>query len=304
MAASGGPPQNDTKSKKEITPEQRKLYIQLGVIGVLALIAGAIYLPGLLGGSKTPAVVAVPPASETTAPGAVAPVDGSLPGATDEPGAAGAATTVAATTGSKVSFPVMRSRTDPFVRPYFIPTPTPIPPPPPPIPPPVSIPLPVSIPSPGEAGGVGGVGGIALPGGPGGGGASSQQLRLPPITIARLDESRRRPTDTTPPRRTAGTTGGGGTINPSFDKRLSGVVIGDGVRAILEIQRGTELVTHVVSPGDEVDGITILNIQRFNDGTRTVTRMIIRENGEERSVDLRPSTAGAGGAPGGPGQIP
>jgi hypothetical protein len=62
-----------------------------------------------------------------------------------------------------------------------------------------------------------------------------------------------------------------------------------------------------VQPGDEVDGITVLNIQRFNDGTRTITRMIIRENGEERSVDLRAApTGGAGGAggPGAAGQLP
>jgi hypothetical protein len=148
---------------------------------------------------------------------------------------------------------------------------------------------------------------LILPGAPARSAELQKPLILPPVSITRLDEAARRPTDAFPPRRSVGAGSGGGTINPSFDKRLSGVVIGDGVRAILEIQRGTEVVTHVVQPGDEVDGITVLNIARYNDGTRTITRMTIRENGEERSVDLRASPqplTGAAGGPGAPGQLP
>jgi hypothetical protein len=81
--------------------------------------------------------------------------------------------------------------------------------------------------------------------------------------------------------------GGSGVPSPSTDKRLSGVIIADGVRALLEIQGPDGPITRVVQPGDEVDGITVLSIQRYNDGTKTVTRMLIRENGEERTVDLR-----------------
>lgn len=291
MAAAGGPPQNDTKAKKEITPEQRKLYIQLGVIGVLALIAGVIYLPGLFKGSSSTTVATAPTTNVVSTDAAPPAEGGGPPGTTTDAEGGAAPAPAAATTASVVTGPVMRSRTDPFVKLYFIPTPTPLPPP---VPPPVSIPFPEEPTR------------ISLPG-VAGGGAAMQPLVLPPVTINRLNESTRRPTDAFPPRRSAGEGSGGGTINPSFDKRLSGVVIGDGVRAILEIQRGTELVTHVVQPGDEVDGITVLNIQRFNDGTRNITRMIIRENGEERSVDLRPSAqplTGAGGGPGAPGQGP
>ena len=94
--------------------------------------------------------------------------------------------------------------------------------------------------------------------------------------------------------------------SPSFNKRLSGVVIGNGVRAILEISGGATPKTYVVQPGDVVEGITVLSISRFNEGGNQVTRMLIRENGGERYVDLKPgpprTAAGAeGGAPGAPG---
>lgn len=297
MAAASGTPQNEPKPKKEITPEQRKLYIGLGVIGVLTLIVGAMYLPGLLGGSSTPTVATAPTTAETTVAPPPPTDTGAPPGAPGAPeGEAAAAAPAAATTTSTVALPLMRSRPDPFVKLYFIPTPTPIPPPPPRIPPPVTIPSPVNVPFPVEGNR------ISLSGPARAGSSSQAPLNLPPVTINRLDEAARRPTDAFPPQRTVGAATGGGTINPSLDKRLSGVVIADGVRAILEIQRGGQVVTRVVQPGDEVDGITVLNIQRFNDGTRTVTRMIIRENGEERSVDLRASPQQSIVPGGGPGE--
>jgi hypothetical protein len=175
-----------------------------------------------------------------------------------------------------------RSRPDPFQQIYFIPTPTPVPPP---VPPPVPVPVPGEVPP------------VLLPGSSVSNQQFQQPLNLPPVSIRRLDETSRRPVDAFPPRRTAGGeggAGGGGSANPSTDKRLSGVIIGEGVRALLEIQGPGGTVTRVVQPGDEVEGITVISIQRFNDGTRLVTRMIIRENGEERSVDLR---AGAPVAP-------
>ena len=94
----------------------------------------------------------------------------------------------------------------------------------------------------------------------------------------------------------------------SANKRLSGVIIGDSVRALLEITVGDAAaggghgqdggadggaaettVVRVVQPGDEVDGIKILRIERVYEGGRQITRMFVREGNEERFVDLRPS---------------
>ena len=286
MAAPSGQQDKPKKEKKEVTPEQRKIYTQLGVIGVLALVAGVMYLPGMLSGGSTPDLPEAPPSTaETAANNAVTPPEGGA-GAADGAKPETAAAATAPVVQAAVAQPLARYRSDPFQQPYFIPTPTPVPPP---------LPLPVGIPSPFQ------ISPIALPGG--GGGASqsaSQPLNLPQVRINRLDETVRRPTDAFPPRRTVGAGGNsGGVPSPSSDKRLSGVIIADGVRALLEIQGPGGPVTRVVQPGDEVDGITVLSIQRFNDGTRTVTRMLIRENGEERSVELRAAPQQAAAAGGG-----
>ncbi len=101
----------------------------------------------------------------------------------------------------------------------------------------------------------------------------------------------------------------------SADKRLAGVIIGDSVRALLEIQQGNagggggegggdgggaaQVITRVVQPGDEVDGIKILRINREFENGRPVTRMYVLEGDQERYIDLRaaptPPTANAGG---------
>ncbi|HEX9996616.1 MAG TPA: hypothetical protein VGB45_05705 [Abditibacterium sp.] len=271
MAAASGQQQNTPeKAKKVVTPEQRKLYTQLGVVGFLALIAGGIYLPGMLSGDSTPESPQTP-AAVTPPPGMVDPPSADGPPTGNAPsGDEVAPAPVAQVT--TVSQPLARYRPDPFQQPYFIPTPTPVPPP---IPPPVGIPTPFQI-SP-----------VALPGNSGIAQTAQQPLNLPPVSINRLDETARRPTDAFPPRRSVGAVGGSGVPSPSTDKRLSGVIIADGVRALLEIQGPDGPITRVVQPGDEVDGITVLSIQRYNDGTKTVTRMLIRENGEERTVDLR-----------------
>lgn len=299
MAAASGQPQ-DTQIKKGVTPQQRKLFTGLGVAGALALIGGGLLFSGILGGKGaddgTVAAVA------NTVPNAVSGAPISAPITTDGTGTAvapgidpstGVAVPFAATT-SAVSQPVQRFRPDPFQQAYFIPTPVPTLPPLPPPPPPVFIPSPSEVEP------------IFLPGISGGNSELQRPLNLPPVRIARLDEGTRRPSGAFPPRRTLGGPGGAGVPDPSYDKRLSGVVIADGVRAILEIQGPAGPISRVVQPGDEVDGITVLNIQRFNDGTRTVTRMLIRENGEERTVELRAGVpvvpaggAFPGGAPGG-----
>lgn len=295
MAAASGQTQ-DTKTKKAITPQQRKLFIGLGAAGALALLGGGLFLSGVLGGgenTENAAPVAVAGAASAGAPGApgAPPTDPGV-GAGASPGidaSAAAGAPAGGTVIASVAQPVQRFRPDPFQQAYFIPTPVPTLPPVPTPPPPVDIPLPADVEP------------VFLPGVPGGSAALQRPLNLPPVRIARLDEATRRPSGAFPPRRTLGGPGGAGVPDPSYDKRLSGVVIADGVRAILEIQGPSGPVSRVVQPGDEVDGITVLNIQRFNDGTRTVTRMLIRENGEERTVELRagvPVAPAGGGFPG------
>lgn len=279
MAAASGQHQ-DTNTKKEITPQQRQLFMGLGVAGALALLAGGLFMTGVIGGgggsatTPTTATASVSPSSSretgatTTSPGASGLTSGISPSGAS---AAGIGAGVPATT-TLVPQAVQRFRPDPFQQAYFIPTPVPTLPP---VPPPVPIPAPADVEP------------IFVPGIPGGNAELQRPLNLPPVKISRLDEALRRPSSPFPPRRTLGGPGGAGLPSPSYDKRLSGVVIADGVRAILETQGPAGPVSRVVQPGDEVDGITILNIQRFNDGTKTVTRMLIRENGEERTVELR-----------------
>jgi hypothetical protein len=298
MAAASGPPQDSPKTKKEITPEQKKLYAGLAIIGVLTLAVAGMYLPGMLSGgsssdattgttTNTVAATGAGAADNTAAvPGAGGPTGPMDAAAGADPTLAGAAPAAGVTTASYDGEPIGSPRSDPFQQPYLIPTPVPVPPPP------VDVPVPTDD------------GPINLPGS----NIEITELRkpliLPQVRITRLDEASRRPTDAFPPRRSSGDSGsaGGASVSPSFDKRLSGVVIGDGVRALLEIQGPTGTVTRVVQPGDEVDGITVLNIQRYKEGGNTVTRMLIRENGEEKSVDLGPSLnpPGATGGLGGP----
>ncbi|PQV64906.1 hypothetical protein B1R32_103173 [Abditibacterium utsteinense] len=292
MAAASGQTQDTSKAKKQVTPEQRKLYVGLGIVGVLALITGAIYLPGLLSGSRSTAVT-TPPVAINAATGTSAPSTLPLSGDAGQvssgmDGAMGMSTSAGTTT--LPSQALARFRRDPFQQAFFLPTPVPTLPPPPLPPAPVNIPSPSDVPP------------LILPGFNGGSAELQRPLNLPPVSIDRLEQGARRPTEAFPPARTLGGIGGG-VATPSYDKRLSGVVIADGVRAILEIQGPAGPISHVVQPGDEVDGITILNIQRFNDGTRTVTRMLIRENGEERTVELRagpPQTQSGFGGIGGP----
>jgi len=295
MAASSGQPQGaqNGKVKKEFTDEQKRTFGLLGVAGVLFLIVAAIYLPGMLSGGSSSTETVQVPVSETkttpdsattpaTAPGEIP--TGSVGDMAAAPAAAPAATTVNYT-------PVSKSRSDPFT-PFIV---NPLPPPPaqaqeePPlnIPQPVTselAPLSIDAPNVGQ-----------------GNQDTQPRLDLPPIEIKRMNTPVKRPSDINPPPRGSGS-GNNGDPQPSYDKRLSGVVIANGVRALLEISSGGELKNYVVQPGDTVEGITVLNIQRFSEGTATITRMLIREGGQERYVDLKPApqAAAAGGAPGTP----
>ena len=324
MASPSGAPPAPTTTKKPITPEQKRLFTLLGVGGVLALLVGGRFVLGAMSGggnTATNTAVAVNPAGNSAAPGGASETPPGGEAGTTPENPAGVPVSATASSGGTTPaalLPLARYRSDPF-QPFVIlpPPPTPAPPPPKPTPPPPVIPPPdiVSVPLangnfPGSDGGAGGG-----TGGSGGGAAFNvpqlpnarpidQPLRLPRVLIPRLNARNTSPTDAFPPPRSA--SGGGGDVtSPSFNKRLSGVVIGNGVRAILEINTGTGTKTYVVQPGDVVEGITVLSISRFNESGDQVTRMLIRENGGERYVDLkagppRTDAAGAGGAPGGP----
>ena len=185
------------------------------------------------------------------------------------------------------------SRPDPF-RPIYLPTP----PPefaPTPVPPPLEIPAPPP---------------VALPSrSPAGAPPSTVLVGLPSPRISRYNPL-------PGPRWVIPVTGKSENLaGRSSDKRLSGVIIGDSVRALLEIQQAgagggegggegggagaAQVVTRVVQPGDEVDGIKILRINREFENGRPVTRMYILEGDQERYVDLRPSpsppVSGTGG---------
>ena len=93
--------------------------------------------------------------------------------------------------------------------------------------------------------------------------------------------------------------------------RLSGILLNGSLYVILETGSLTsEPRGYVVKPGDEVEGIKVLKIERYRENDQLVTRALLRLPGperEERYVYLRtgappPDTGqnagGMGGAPG------
>jgi len=109
---------------------------------------------------------------------------------------------------------------------------------------------------------------------------------------------------------------GTGTGTESRSARLAGVVIGDSVRALVEVTTPEgRVVSRVVQPGDEIEGIRVLRIERVDEGGQSITRMTVSQNGREQYFTLRPSSspratrglgagAGLGGLPGGFGGLP
>ena len=325
MANSSGAPPSPTPAASDSTStDKKKLFIALGVAGIAALgIGGFFVMRSMSGGAQTVATNSVDANSALSGSGAG--LEGA-PGSTlSNGGIAPATATQISTVGNPSTLlPLSPYRRDPFQPFFIIPTPSPPLPPPPPVPTPTPIPRPVQIPQidpvdiPRPGGGFGGAApGFAVPG-INGSGASEGPLILPVVVIPRLNSTKLAPTNAFPPPRSS-SGDGSGTASPSFDKRLSGVVIGNGVRAILEISGGLVPKTYVVQPGDVVEGITILNIRRYNESGTQVTRMLIRENGGERTVDLKPGPprtslgggefgseggSGFGGSPGGFGGSP
>lgn len=268
--------------------EKKKLYILGGLLAALGVVAVVLFNP--FGGKQnsTPAAPPPepggapkePPKEAPKAPAPPGPAGAPAPAAAPAEGGGGGATASAA---AAPQINPIRTREDPF-QPFYttplLPTPTPVPLPPISIAPPSVSPM--SLPSPGmQANSMPRTALISLP-------APVIHRRSGPASGAVMP----------PPR----PTGEIGVIPRSPNKRLSGVIIGDGVRALLEYPSGEETVTRVVQPGDEVDGIKILNIERFVEGGRTITRMYVMEDNRESYVDLRAApqqTTAAGGAEGG-----
>ena len=251
---------------------------------MLALIVGVMYLPGMLsgGGGGTVPVAPVAPAPGTGAdatntatgnPVAVPTTDpnAGLPGAPSSGAPSSGAPSLgmagATAPGTALAKPVVfisQARVDPFQPVYIIPPPAPTPTPPPPPDPQISIPAPAGFEN-----------GINLPSikDPTVRAAVAQPLGIGSPEIPRLDNISAPRNAFPAPRTGTGEGNVGGAPQQSYDKRLAGIIIGDGVRALLELPSGEQ---RVVQPGDEVEGIRVLSIERFRQGDRTVTRMLVR----------------------------
>ncbi len=247
--------------------EKKKLMVLGGLLIAILVVVAVLYNP--FGGGSTEEE---PPAPQTP----VAETPGTPAG---DPAGGGATPPAAAPGGVTAASLVSLGdyRVDPF-EPFMLP----VPPPPPPPPPPVSIPAPVEIMPPS----FGGSDGVSIP--PMGVGSSGQGALslLPPIVPRRVATAPTAPRVAVMP---GGDMGSGGGVLRSQNKRLSGVVIGDSVRALLEVTIGDKVTTRVVQPGDEVDGIRILRLERVVEAGQTVTRLVIRENNQEQYVELRPA---------------
>ncbi len=295
MATAGAtPPTGDTpKPKREFTTQQKRTFAGLGVVGLLTLIVGVMYLPGLLsgGGSTTATTTLNPP--PTFVPPPVKPLTGAAPVSPAQPVVLGAAAPATAATPAQPVVFVSRSRVDPFKPVYLLPPlpPTPIPTTPDPQ---------IILPKPDAFGGP-----VSLPAisDPRVRAAVAEPLNIGSPSIPRSSTTIG-PRDAFPlPRTSSGDTSGA--PSQSYDKRLAGVIIGDGVRALLELPSGEQ---RVVQPGDDVEGIRVISIERTPQGGGTVTRMLVRDtDGSQKYVELRPgaqaqTTGAAGGAgPGGGG---
>lgn len=276
----------------KIGDDDKKKLIALGGLVVVLVLVMLYLFVFRKGSSTTTTAESVPP------PGV--PVNPGDPGA-EQPAAAPAPALAGGAGGNitAVSLASLSGSRDDFFTPEYV-----IPPPPPP--PPVPLPMPEALPSPQPSYPAGLPPAIVAANKP-----STVMVGLPPITIRRLGRIPSKPQQFQAPKHVGGTQ----LATPSFNKRLSGVIIGDSVHALLEVSNASGTQTYVVQPGDTVVGIRILGIQRVQVGGKTVPRMLISENGEEKYVELRsafnPQTdqqpggaAELGGMPGAPGGLP
>lgn len=294
--------------------QQKKLYILLGLAGLLGI--GLIIAFRPFGGGSTTTT----DTGDSTTPPVTSPKAGAAgSGKTAPPAAAGSgsggavpASSAGGTTPTTAGAGVVplgkpstqlisteRFRDDPFIPETIYPTPLPPPAPTPkPPPPPVILPQPGGVEIPPAGINTGSLGRAVSSG------ALSHSpilINLPPIRISRMNTPPLNPDTAVPQTRPGATTA---VLPRSPNKRVSGVVIGNTVRALIEISDGDQVVTRVVQPGDEVEGVRILRIERVREGDRNVTRMIIREENEERVVELKASPNPIGGGEGGSGGYP
>lgn len=265
--------------------DKKKLYILLGLAGVLGALVMVVINPFGIGKKARVAVAENPPEKAADAPagGAEAPAGAPGAGATPASGAPAAGGAAPAAGGTAVPanwIAVEPFRSDPFT-PYYTKA-IPAPPLPPPIPPPLDLPSPDGGLAPAGVGGFG----SALPSPGGGGAASASLVQLPPVRIPQY-RSRNAPR-LGPPQPSPGSSSEA-TATLSEGKRIAGVIIGDSVRALIEISDGEKTVTRVVQPGDEVEGFKVLRIQSVTENGISVYRMTILEDGQERYFDLRPA---------------
>jgi hypothetical protein len=279
-------------SKMAIGADDKKKLLVLGGFGIVLLLV-IVFLFVFRKGS-TPATTAenipmMPPGGPglPNGPGGGQPMDTSAPA-----GGGGGGNVTAVSLAS-----LSGSRGDPFTPEYVIP--------PPPPPPPVPLPMPEALPTPQPNYPAGLPPAFIAANKP-----STVLMGLPPIEIPRMAHGATKPQQFEAPKQA----GGSPLATPSFNKRLSGVIIGDSVHALLEISNASGTQTYVVQPGDTIAGIRILGIQRVEVGGRTVPRMLISENGEQKYVELRsafnpqtdqqPGGGEPGGLPGNPGAFP
>lgn len=281
-------------SKMAIGADDKKKLVALGGLVVVVILVMLYLFVFRKGASPTTTAQVPPPPGLPGSPEAPAAPGPAQPASTGAPAGGGAGGNVTAVSFASLSGP----RSDPFTPEYVVP--------PPPPPPPVPLPMPEPLPSPQSQYAVG-----LPPAFVTGNNPSTVLVGLPPITIPRLEHAPTKPQLFQAPKQVGGTQ----LATPSFNKRLSGVIIGDSVHALLEISSASGTQTYVVQPGDTIAGIRILGIQRVEVGGRTVPRMLISENGEEKYVELRPAFnpqtdqqpgggMGPEGLPGSPGAFP
>ena len=294
-----------------IDDDKKKVFLLAGIAGLLGIGAVFLLLPKGKSTSDAPVAPKVPVAMSSDTSGRV--TDGEGPGASDAPVPDAANGDMTGKTGPIVAAAPYRN--DPFV-PFFTdppppPTPRPTPRPLPTLPPPADIPSPVDIPAP-RGGGGGGVSPYPLPGINSNGRRTSALVGLPSARIPRLTN-----VPTAPRVQIAPPSVGGGSqpaLERSPNKRLAGVVIGDSVRALLEVEDvsasgggglgdggvQTPPKTYIVQPGQEIpeEGIKVLRIERTTEAGRTRVRMVVTENGVLRYIDLREGNTQAGAAGG------
>ena len=281
---------------------KKKIFLLVGIAGLLGI--GALFLlPKGKNTSDVPTPPKVPVAAATGAASSAPDGEGGAPSAADA---------VGGTTGPIV-VAAAPYRSDPFV-PFFTkplppPTPQPTPRPLPTLPPPEIIPPPADIPAPRSEGGSP----YSLPSLNSNSRRTTALVGLPSARIPRLTN-----VPTAPRVQVAPPSVGGGSqpaLQRSPNKRLAGVVIGDSVRALLEVEDVSAAgggsssgeygegggqappKTYIVQPGQEIpeEGIKVLRIERTTEAGRTRVRMVVTENGVLRYIDLREGNTQAGG---------